>query len=149
MKRLSAAKSPYRVPAVRPALRVAERGEASDGETAALCAGGVVGKRRYWRRCGGGWGWRRVGNRGGKGGGTVASAAAGPLRAVLARAMASVAATSHRELPAPAADAATVDPGPRQTAFRLAGVSAAGAPVVEAPLPDAGPTPPPETHERL
>src|SRR5215831_10214792 len=88
-------------------------------------------------------------NRGAAGGATVASADAGPLRAVLAHAVASVAAvtTSDRELPAPAADAATVDPGPRQTAFRLAGVSA-GAPVVEAPLPDAGPTPP-QTHERL
>src|SRR5262252_489844 len=88
-------------------------------------------------------------NRGGAGGATVASADAGTLRALLAHAVASVAAGSHRELPAPAVDAATVEPGPRQTAFRLAGVSAAGAPVVEAPLPDAGPTPPPETHERL
>src|SRR5215472_12018893 len=89
-------------------------------------------------------------NRGAAGGATVASADAGPLRALLAHAIASVAAvtTSHRELPEPATDAATVDPGPRQTAFRLAGVSAAGAPVVEAPLPDAGPTPP-GTHERL
>src|SRR5215472_12114878 len=88
-------------------------------------------------------------NRGAAGGAAVASADAGPLRAVLAHAMASVAAvtTSHRELPEPATDA--VEPGPRETAFRLAGVSAAGAPAVEAPLPDAGPTPPPETHERL
>src|SRR5262249_27711329 len=98
-------------------------------------------------------------NRGAADGATVASADAGRLRALLAHAIASVAAvtTSQRELPepavasaaAPATDAATVGPGPRQTAFRLAGVSAAGAPVVEAPLPDAGPTPPPETHERL
>src|SRR6516165_9294011 len=88
-------------------------------------------------------------NRGAAGGATVASADAGPLRAMLAHAMASVAAvtTSHRARPEPATDA--VDPGPRETAFRLASVSAAGAPVVEAPLPDAGPTPPPETHERL
>jgi hypothetical protein len=58
--------------------------------------------------------------------------------------------TSHRKLPepavasaaVPATDAATVEPGPRQTAFRLAGVSAAGAPVVEAPLPNSPPTPP-------
>ena len=87
-------------------------------------------------------------NRGAAGGATVASADAGPLRAMLAHAMASVAAvtTSHRARPEPATDA--VDPGPRETAFRLASVSAAGAPVVEAPLPDAGPTPP-ETHERL
>src|SRR5262249_29083990 len=98
-------------------------------------------------------------NRGAAGGATVASADAGPLRALRAHAIASVAAvtTPHRELPvpavasaaAPAADAATVDPGQRETAFGLAGVSAAEAPVVEAPSPDAGPTPPPpETHER-
>src|SRR5262249_39719458 len=101
----------------------------------------------------------RVWNRGTAGGATVASADAGRRRALLARAIASVAAvtTSDRERPepavasaaAPATDAATIDPGPRQTAFRLAGVCAAEAPVVEAPLPDAGPTPPPETHERL
>ena len=93
----------------------------------------------------------RIWNRGAAGGATVASADAGPLRALLAHAIASVAAvtTSDRKLGEPATDAATVEPGPRQTAFRLAGVSAAGAPVVEAPLPDAGPTPPPETHERL
>jgi hypothetical protein len=104
-------------------------------------------------------------NRGAAGDATLASADAGPLRALLAHAIASVAAvtTSDREeLPepavasaaVPATDAATVGRGPRQTAFRLAGVSAAGAPIVEAPiveapLPDAGPTPPPETHERL
>src|SRR5215470_5944650 len=91
-------------------------------------------------------------------GAAVASADAGPVGALLARAIASVGAVtmSHRELSepapasaaAPATDAATLDPGPRETAFRLAGVSAAGAPVVETPLPDAGPTPP-ETHERL
>ena len=91
-------------------------------------------------------------------GAAVASADAGPVGALLTRAIASVAAVtmSHRELgepapasaAAPATDAATVDPGPRETAFRLAGVSAAGAPVIETPLPDAGPTPP-ETHERL
>src|SRR5262249_4462143 len=87
----------------------------------------------------------------GAAGATIASADAGPLRALLAHAIASVAAvtTSHRELPEPATDAATVGPGPRQTAFRFGCVSAAGAPVVEAPLPDAGSTPPPETHERL
>src|SRR6516162_6352167 len=97
-------------------------------------------------------------NRGAAGSATVASADAGPLRALLAHAVASVAAvtTSHRELgepavasaAAPATDAATIDPGPRET-FGLAGVSAAEAPVVEAASPDAGPTPPPETHERL
>src|SRR5262249_52382568 len=88
-------------------------------------------------------------NRGAEGGATVASADAGPLRAVLAHAVASVAAvtTSHRALPEPATDA--VDPGPGEPTFGLAGVSAAEAPAVEAPSPDAGPTPPPETHERL
>src|SRR5215831_10148620 len=122
---------------------------------ALLCATGAV---AGWCAASlGGFAWSGIENPAtaiwnrGAAGATIASADAGPLRALLAHAIASVAAvtTSHRELPAPAADAATVDPGPRQTAFRLAGVSAAGAPVVEAPLPDAGPTPPPETHERL
>jgi hypothetical protein len=77
-------------------------------------------------------------NRGAAGGARVASADAGPVGALLAHAIASVAAvtTSHRELrepavasaAAPAIDAATVDPGPRETAFDLAGVSAAEAP---------------------
>ena len=97
-------------------------------------------------------------NRGAAGSATVASADAGPLRALLAHAVASVAAvtTSHRELgepaaasaAAPATDAATIDPGPRET-FGLAGISAAEAPVVEAASPDAGPTPPPETRVAL
>ena len=97
-------------------------------------------------------------NRGAADGAAVASADAGPLRALLAHAVASVAAvtTSHRELgepatasaAAPATDAATIDPGPRET-FGLAGVSAAEAPVVEAASPDAGPTPPPETRVAL
>jgi len=88
-------------------------------------------------------------NRGAAGGATVASADAGPLRAMLAHAMASVAAvtTSHRARPEPATDA--VDPGPRETAFRLAGVSAAEAPVVEAPSPDSGPMSAPETRVAL
>src|SRR5262245_59277334 len=82
-------------------------------------------------------------NRGAAGGVTVASADAGPVGALLAHAIASVAAvtTSHRELSepaaasaaAPASDVATVDPDPRETAFGLAGVSAAEAPAVEAP----------------
>jgi len=69
------------------------------------------------------------------GGATVASADAGPVGALLARAIASVAAvtTSHRELDEPATDAAAVDPGARESAFALASVSAAEAPVVEAP----------------
>jgi hypothetical protein len=49
----------------------------------------------------------------------------------------------------PAADAARVDPDPRETAFGLAGSAAAEAPAVEDPLSDARPTTPPETHERL
>src|SRR5262249_53548317 len=107
---------------------------------ALLCATAAIGGAASL----GGFESTPIWNRGGAGGATVASADAGTLRALLAHAVA-----SHRGLPAPAVVAATVDPGPRQTAFRLAGVSAAGAPVVEAPLPDAGPTPPPETHERL
>ena len=97
-------------------------------------------------------------NRGATRGATTSSADAGRVGAPLAHAMASVAAvtTSHRKLPEPAvasaavpATDATVDPGPREIAFGLAGVSAAEAPVVEAPLPDSRPTPPPETSVRL
>ena len=98
-------------------------------------------------------------NRGAARGATISSADAGPVGALLAHAIPSVAAvtTSHRKLPesavasaaVPAADVVTVDPGTRETAFGLAGVSAAEAPVVEAPLPDSRPTPPPETHVRL
>src|SRR5262249_60165194 len=64
----------------------------------------------------------RIWNRGTAGGATVASADAGRLRALLAHAMASVAAvtTSDRERPEPAPEAATGDPGPRQTALRPA-----------------------------
>jgi hypothetical protein len=97
-------------------------------------------------------------NRGAARGATILSADTGPVGELLAHAMASVAAatTSHRKLAEPAVasaaasptDAARVDPGPRETAFGLAGVSAAEAPV-EAPLPDSRPTPPPETRVRL
>jgi len=65
------------------------------------------------------------------------------------------AATSHLNLPepivAPAAisEAATADPDPPETASVLAGFSAAGVPVLEAPLPDSRPTPPPETRVQL
>ena len=101
----------------------------------------------------------RIWNRGATRGAT-SSADTGPVGALLAHAMASVAAvtTSHRKLPEPAVasaavpgtDAATVDPGPSETAFGLAGVSAVEAPVVEAPpLPDSRSTPPPETRVRL
>jgi hypothetical protein len=72
----------------------------------------------------------------------VASADAGPVGALLTRAIASVGAitSSHRELgepadasaSAPAADASTADPGARETTFGLASVSATEAPVIEA-----------------
>jgi hypothetical protein len=150
-------------------LTVAEWGEASDGQTAAVCAGAVVRNDHYCRvvRCEA----RRlrvVRDReyrnadlepAGAARGATSSADTRPVGALLAHAMASVAAvtTSHRKLPepavasaaVPATDAATVDPGPRETAFGLAGVSAAEAPVVEASLPDSRPTPPPETRVRL
>jgi hypothetical protein len=77
-------------------------------------------------------------------GAAVASADAGPVGALLTRAMASVAAvtTSHRELSesadasaaAPASDAGTIDPDPRETTFGLASVSAAEAPEKRLPL---------------
>ena len=82
-------------------------------------------------------------NRGATRDGTTSSADGEGVGAPLARAMASVAAvvTSHLKLPEPAvasaavpAAAATVDPAHRETAFVLAGVSAAEAPVVETPL---------------
>jgi hypothetical protein len=72
-----------------------------------------------------------------------AAADAGPVGALLTRAIASVGAmtSSHRELgepadasvAAPAADASTADPGARETTFGLASVSATEAPVIEAP----------------
>ena len=82
-------------------------------------------------------------NRAAAGGASVASADAGPVGALLTRAIASVGAmtTSHRELgapavtsaAAPATDAATVDADARETTFGLASVSATEAPVTEAP----------------
>src|SRR5947199_175272 len=54
----------------------------------------------------------------------------------------------HFKRPAPAADAAAVEPDPRETALGLAGSAAAEAPAVEDP-PEEGSTPPSETHERL
>jgi hypothetical protein len=88
-------------------------------------------------------------NRGATRDGTTSSADGEGVGAPLARAMASVAAvvTSHLKVPepavasaaVPAADAATVH---RETAFVLAGVSAAEAPIVETPLLDSRPTPP-------
>jgi hypothetical protein len=86
---------------------------------------------------------------------TTSSADAGRVGAALGRAVASVAsAASHLKLPEPAvasaaepaADAASVDPTPRETGFVLAGASEA--PAVEAALPDSQPTPP-ETRGRL
>src|SRR5215470_8008769 len=99
---------------------------------ALLCATAAIGGAASL----GGFESTPIWSRGAAGGATVASADAGTLRAVLAHAVASVAAvtTSHRELGEPATDAATVDPDRRETAFGLASVSAAGAPVVEAPL---------------
>ena len=96
-------------------------------------------------------------NRGAARGATISGADAGPVGALLAHAIASVAAvtTSDRNEPAvasaavPATDAATVERGPREAAFRLAGVSAAEAPVVEAPSPDSRPTSPPEKRVRV
>src|SRR5262249_2546150 len=93
-------------------------------------------------------------NRGAARGATISNADAAPVGALAAHAIASVAAvaTFDRKLPEPAVasaavpgtDATTVDPGPRETAFGLAGVSAA-----DAPLPDSRATPPPEPRGRL
>ena len=94
-------------------------------------------------------------NRGATRDATTSSADAGRVGASLGRAVASVAsAASHLKLPEPAvasaaepaADAASVDPTPRETGFVLAGASEA--PAVEAALPDSQPTPP-ETRGRL
>src|SRR5262249_12984748 len=150
-------------------LTVAERGEASDGKPrqfALVLLCGTVTIAGWCAARLGGFEWSGIENtatpiwnRGAARGATIPSADTGPVGAQLAHAIASVAAvtTSHRKLPepavasaaAPATDAATVDPGPRETAFGLAGVSAAEAPVVEAPLPDSRPTPPPERRVRL
>jgi len=83
-------------------------------------------------------------NRAAADGAAVASADAGPVGALLTRAIASVAAvtTSHRELgepaaasaAAPATDAATVDRGARETTFSLASLSAVEAPEKRVPL---------------
>ncbi len=64
---------------------------------------------------------------------------------------------SHLELPEPAVapaamsvgKSATADPDPARIAFVTTGFSAAEVPVVEAPLPDSRPPPPPETREQL
>ena len=81
-------------------------------------------------------------NRAAAGDASVASADAGPIGALLARAIASVGAASHRELGepadastiAPATDAPTADPDARETTFGLASVSATEAPEKRAPL---------------
>jgi hypothetical protein len=88
---------------------------------------------------------------------TTSSADVGRFGASLARAMTSAAAVaaSHLKLPdpagasaaMPAADAATVDPTPREAGFVLAGDSEA--PAVEAALPDSRPASPAETRARL
>jgi hypothetical protein len=46
-------------------------------------------------------------------------------------------------------EAATIDPDPPEPAFVVAGVSAAEVPVVEAPVPDSRPTPPPQAPAQL
>jgi hypothetical protein len=98
--------------------------------------------------------WNRVAARGA----TTSSTDAGRVGAATAPARASLAAgvSSHFKLPGPAAasvpatDAATVDPATSETGFDLAGVSAAEAPIIEAPSPDSRPTTPPsETRGRL
>jgi hypothetical protein len=73
-------------------------------------------------------------NRAAAGGASVASADAGPVGALLTRAIVSVGAmtSSHRELGEPA-DASTADPAARETTFGLASVSATEAPDIEAP----------------
>src|SRR5262252_5938504 len=109
---------------------------------ALLCATGAVAGWCAARP--GGFAWSGIENPAtaiwnrGAAGATIASADAGPVGALLAHAIASVAAvtTSDRKLPepavasaaVPATDAATVGRGPRQTAFGLTGVSAAQAP---------------------
>jgi hypothetical protein len=88
------------------------------------------------------------------------SAVAGPVDALLALASASrgPVATTNLKLPEPAvahavaaahpvSSALAIDPALRETALIL--VPAAQAPVVEAPLPDFRPTPPPVTPARL
>jgi hypothetical protein len=99
--------------------------------------------------------WNRVATRGA----TTSSADAGRVGAAPAPARASLVTgvSSHLKLPGPAAasaavpatDAATVDPATGETAFDLAGVSAAEAPVIEDPSPDSHPTAPSETRRRL
>ena len=95
-----------------------------------------------------------IGDRGATRSATPSSADAGaPVDAPLASAMGSVAAvaTSHLKLPEPpvAPAAMSVGKDPSETAFVLAGFSAAEVPVLEAPLPDSRPTPPPETRVQL
>jgi hypothetical protein len=99
--------------------------------------------------------WNRVATRGA----TTSSADAGRVGAATAPARASLVTgvSSHLKLPGPAAasaavpatDAATVDPATGETGFDLAGVSAAEAPVIEAPSPDSDPAAPSETRGRL
>jgi hypothetical protein len=97
--------------------------------------------------------WNRVAIRGA----TTSGADAESIGAAMAPARASLAAgvSSHLKLPRPAAasvpatDAATADPRTRETAFGLADVSAAEAPVIESSLPDSYPRPPSETGGQL
>jgi len=82
-------------------------------------------------------------------GGAVDAPLASPMGSIAA------AATSHLNLPEPIvasaaiSEAATADPEPPETASVLAGFSAADVPILEGPLPDSRPTPPPETRVQL
>jgi hypothetical protein len=103
---------------------------------------------------------REIGNRWATRGTTPLSAdAGGAVDAPLTSAIGSVSAvaTFHLELPeptlAPAAmsvgKAAIADRDPPETTSVFAGFSAAEVPVLETPLPDSRPTPPPETRVQL
>jgi hypothetical protein len=80
--------------------------------------------------------WNRAAARG-------ATTSVAPAMAALASVHVKLPAPAVAHAAVPATDATTVDPDPREAASDLAGVAA------ETPLPDAHPTPPPETHERL
>ena len=99
-----------------------------------------------------------IGDGGATRGATPLSADARPaVDAPRANAMDSVSAVaaSHLNLPEPIvasaaiSEAATADPDPPETTSVLAAFSAAEVPVLEAPLPDSRPTPPPETRVQL
>src|SRR5262245_35502092 len=137
MKRFSADNRACRVPAVRRALRQPNGGRRAMGRPrrfALVLLCGTVTIAGWCPARLGGLEWSgientatAIWNREAARGATISSADAGPVGALLAHAMASVAAvtTPHRKLPEPAVasaampatDAATVDPGARETAF--------------------------------